>query len=300
MKSNRMTGERGDYNRPRSNLYLVGEPFTTNPLGSHNYKTENSQVSESLKPCNTSTNPTSINYTLRSSMNQVVFKNPMVAGAATQKEDVFDSPRKVTNMMIFDQHGFEPMKSDYDTATTCSNSLSSLRIQKRNQDPIQIDKSFRFSDSLVTFAAEPPPPMTDEEKKAAFWKPLEFQLFRQYSKRIVQTLFKSDGNKKLQKVFQICAETEKWDDEWLSTTACTDLSLTPARGLEVVACSQLLAARKKALKLVVSAQNQIPEDETNPAEVLRNVSEALSKPARRLARMLGHSDHAVAQHLHAR
>jgi hypothetical protein len=229
-------------------------------------------------------------------MNQAVFKNQMIAGAMAfpkdeiQKEHVFDSPRKVTNMMIFDQHSLKPMKYDSDTISTCSSVPSEITKSSRR-------RRVRFSDSLVTFAAEPPPPMTDEEKAAVFWKPLEYKLFRQYSKRIVQTLYKSDGNNKLQKAFRICAETEKWDDRWLSATLCKDLSQTPLRGLESVACPRLLAYRRKTLKIVVSAQDQIPEETTNPDEVLRTVSEALSNPARRLARILGHSDQDVVQHL---
>lgn len=230
-----------------------------------------------------------------------VSKNQTIAG-----EKVFD-------IMVFDKESFKPMKSDSDdTASTCSSSICSSSLSSSlaslgtfNQDPSQTTRSslrprVRFSDSLVTFAAEPSPPMTDEEIAAAFWKPLEYKLFRQYSKRIVQTLFKSDGNKRLQKAFQICVVAEKWDDKWLSTKLCTELSHTPLRGLEVVACPQLFAARKKTIKIVVSALDQIPEDATNRDEVLRTVSEALSNPARRLARILGHSDQDVAQHLHAR
>jgi hypothetical protein len=225
-----------------------------------------------------------------------------------QKENVFDSPRKVTNMMVFDKHSFKTPKSDCATVSTCSSgtcpsSPSSLRTLK--QESSQITKSsrrrrVRFSDDPVTFVAEPPPPMTDEERASVSWKPLEYKLFKQYSKRIVQTLFKSDSNKRLQKAFQICVEAKKWDDKWLTTTLCTQLSHTPARGLEVVACPQLFAARSKTIKIVVAAQYEIPEDDTNPDEVLRTVSEALSNPARRLARILGHSDQDVAQHLHAR
>jgi hypothetical protein len=142
--------------------------------------------------------------------------------------------------------------------------------------------------------------MTDEERAAVFWKPLEYKLFKQYSKRIVQTLFKSDSNNRLHKAFQICANAKKWDEKWLTTTLCTELSHTPARGLEVVACPQLFAARKKTIKIVVSAQYQIPDEDTNPDEVLRTVSEVLSNPARRLARILGHSDQDVVKHLYAR
>jgi hypothetical protein len=225
-----------------------------------------------------------------------------------QKENVFDSPRKVTNMMIFDEHSFKPTTSDYDTVSTCSSGVcpSSPSLPRTlKQEPSQITKSsrrqrVRFSDDPVTFVAEPPPPMTDEERAAVSWKTLEYKLFKQYSKRIVQTLFKSDSNKRLQKAFQICVEAEKWDAKWLTTSLCTELSHTPARGLEVVACPQLFAARRKTIKIVVSAQHQIPEDDTDPDEVLRTVSEVLSNPARRLARILGHSDQDVAQHLHAR
>jgi hypothetical protein len=245
-------------------------------------------------------------------MNQVVFKNQTIAGAMNyskdgmQKESVYKSPRKVTDMMVFDKHNFKPTKFDCDTISTCSSSIcpsspSSLRTLK--QESSQITKSsrrprVRFSDDPVTFAAEPPPPMTDDERAVVFWKPLEYILFKQYSKRIVQTLFKSDSTKRLQKAFQICVEAKKWDDEWLTTTVCTELSHTPARGLEVVACPELFAARSKTIKIVVIAQYQIPKDD-NPDEVLRTVSEALSNPARRLARMLGHSDQDVTQHLHA-
>jgi hypothetical protein len=227
-----------------------------------------------------------------------------------RKERVNDSPTKVTNMMVFDKHSFKPKKYDCDTVSPCSSSSifpsspSSTRTLK--QDPSQITESsrrprVRFSDDPVTFVAESPPPMTDEERAAVFWKPLEYKLFKQYSKRIVQTLFKSDSNNRLHKAFQICVEAEKWDSKWLTTTLCTELSHTPARGLEVVACPQLFAARSKLIQIVVSAQYQIPEDDTtNPDDVLRTVSEALSNPARRLARILGHSDQDTAQHLHAR
>jgi hypothetical protein len=228
-----------------------------------------------------------------------------------EKENV--SPRKVTNMLIFGKHifgkhTFKRAKSDCDTVSTCSSDVcsdSSSSFRTIKQDPSQITKSsliprVRFSDSLVTFTADPPPPMTDEERAAAFWKPLEYKLFKQYSKRIVQTLFKSDSNNRLQKAFQICVEAEKWDEKWLTTTLCTEVSHTPARGLEVVACPQLFAARSKTIKIVVSAQNKIPEDDTNPDEVLRTISEVLSNPARRLARMLGHSDRDVAKHVYAR
>jgi hypothetical protein len=78
--------------------------------------------------------------------------------------------------------------------------------------------------------------MTDEEREAVSWKPLEYKLFKQYSKRIVQTLFKSDSNNRLQKAFQICVEAKKWDDRWLTTTLCR-ASHTQHRGLKSDALS---------------------------------------------------------------
>jgi hypothetical protein len=229
----------------------------------------------------------------------------------SHKENAIVSRRRgVTNMMVFDrQASFQPMhKSDSDTVSTCTSSTSACSVSllpKTPHSPFSITskalpkkRRVRFADNPVTFAAESPEPMTNEEKAAVFWKPLEYRLFRLCSKRLVVTMVKSDRTKNLQQIYQVCEETEHWNEMWLDTAPCRNLSNSPMRGLEVVACTSLMENRHKAITCVLLAQGGTPQDDsTNPDDFLKSVAQALSRPARRLARILGHSDQAIAEHL---
>lgn len=153
--------------------------------------------------------------------------------------------------------------------------------------------------SPVTSVVDDPEPLTQEEKHATFWKNLEFKLFRQYSKKMVIATYKTQGIKAIIRVYSLCTSTEPWDNACLGTSTCAHVSNTPIRGLEVVAHGVMLDDRREAIQKILAAHRQIPVGQNDADEVLRSTCLLVSRSARRLARVFGHSDQVIATRVHS-
>jgi hypothetical protein len=253
-----------------------------------------------------------------------IIYNSVQATPTAQPKCKLDSKRSPVSVvssksMLFsfveDDDNHADKLSGYETESTCASTHASsstwsyhartTSLHQETEDCVASmrKRRVRFTESdadgsPVTFIAPPPEPRNEDEKGASFWKHAEFKLFRQYSKKLVITVYKSNGTKNLQAVYDMCLQKEAWDPTLLRSSHCSYVSHSPIRGLEVVAHQTILRDRRAAIRGILETQSKLAAS-PNRALVLGTTSQTLSRSHRRLARILGHSDHVCAQRVHA-
>lgn len=140
--------------------------------------------------------------------------------------------------------------TDSATVSTSASTIASGDLSYRA-------RCVRFSDEPPT-CSEASPAMTDEEKAAAWWKPIEFRLFRRTGKRVVQTMANSDHSTHLTKVYQRIASVKVGEQlEPLQPQVPRILADSPVRGLEVLVHQQIMIDRRAHVLGVMAAQSKL-------------------------------------------